>query len=259
MNRRAFLAAAGGSLGLAVPARPADSKQMIIELLHLRMRNTPDNMVQRTNEFFGKSWLPAMQRAGVTPVGAFTSLIGEGSPFLLLVSQYPTLAAWETSREKLMVDSEYSKARDGYYAGPLQYVRADVTLLRGFPTMPAIEVPPALSDKRSRIFELRTYESNNRKTLARKVKMFDEGEIAVFRKVNITPVFFGETLAGQNMPNLTYMVAYDDLAAREKAWTAFGSHPEWVKMRGQPGVSDGEIVSNISNSIVRPLPFSGIR
>lgn len=259
MNRRAFLAAAGGSLGLAVPARPADSKQMIIELLHLRMRNTPDNMVQRTNEFFGKSWVPAMQRAGYAPVGAFASLIGEGSPFLLMVSQYPNLTAWEASRDKLNADNEFNKARDAYYTGPLQYLRADVTLLRGFPTMPAIEVPAALPEGRSRIFELRTYESNNRRTLARKIKMFDEGEIAVFRKVNIMPVFFGQTLAGQNMPNLTYMVAYEDLAAREKAWSAFGSHPEWVKMRGQPGVSDAEIVSGISNSIVRPLPFSGIR
>jgi hypothetical protein len=81
----------------------------------------------------------------------------------------------------------------------------------------------------------------------------------LFRKLNITPVFFGEMIAGTNMPNLTYMVAFESLAEREKAWGTFGSHPEWVKMRSQPGVSDGEIVSNITNMIVRPTAYSMIR
>jgi hypothetical protein len=89
--------------------------------------------------------------------------------------------------------------------------------------------------------------------------MFEEGEIALFRKLEMRPVFFGETIVGRDMPNLTYMLAFDDLAAREKAWNTFASHPEWNKMKSQPGLSDGEIVSNISNWIVRPLAFSQIK
>ena len=75
----------------------------------------------------------------------------------------------------------------------------------------------------------------------------------------MAPVFFGETIAGRNMPNLTYMLAFDDLAAREKAWGAFGSSPDWQKLRSQPGLSDGEIVSNISNVLVTPTPASMIK
>jgi hypothetical protein len=89
--------------------------------------------------------------------------------------------------------------------------------------------------------------------------MFDEGETALFRKLGMKVVFFGEALAGPNLPQLTYMLAYDDVAAREKAWGEFGSHPDWNKMKNMPGVSDGEIVSNISNALLRPMPFSGIR
>jgi hypothetical protein len=89
--------------------------------------------------------------------------------------------------------------------------------------------------------------------------MFDDGEIAIFRRLGLTPVFFGQTLIGANMPNLTYMLAFDNLAAREKAWQAFAQDPEWQKLRAQPGLSDAEIVSNISNSILRPLPGSDIR
>jgi hypothetical protein len=125
--------------------------------------------------------------------------------------------------------------------------------------MPSIEVPKPRPEGKTRIFEIRTYESNNAKTLARKIRMFDEGEIDLFRKAGMVPVFFGETIVGRNMPNLTYMVGYDDLADREKTWSTFVSHPEWKKMLAQPGVSDAEIVSNISNSIVRPATSSAIR
>jgi hypothetical protein len=260
MKRRDVLAAAiGGTLAMSMSAEGADTKRSIIELLHLRMRNTPDAMAQRTNDFLAKAYLPALEKAGGRPAGAFGSVIGVGSPFTLVVTQYADAATWEAASRRLGEDKELAKASDAYYGGPLQFVRTEVTLLRGFPTMPRIELPPARPDKRAHIFELRTYESNNPRTLARKIRMFEEGEIALFRKLNMAPVFFGEAIAGANLPNLTYMLAYDDLAARDKAWSAFGSHPEWEKMKAQPGVSDAEIVSNISNSILRPLPFSPIR
>jgi hypothetical protein len=36
--------------------------------------------------------------------------------------------------------------------------------------------------------------------------MFDTAEIAIFRKAGLQPVFFGNTLIGQNLPNLAYML-----------------------------------------------------
>ena len=41
--------------------------------------------------------------------------------------------------------------------------------------MPVIEPPPVEPGKPARIFELRTYESNNAATLRRKVRMFEQG------------------------------------------------------------------------------------
>jgi hypothetical protein len=259
MNRRNFLAVSGGSLAMSMPANAAETKNKLIEMRLIKMRNTTDGMVQRTNDYLSKGLVPALGRAGVTPVGVFNSVIAADSPFVLLVTQYDGFAAYEEADRKLRADKELASAGAAMASGPLPFTRMEVTLLRGFDTMPGIEVPAALPDKKSRIFEIRTYESNHGISLRRKIRMFDEGEIALFRKLDITPVFFGETIAGRNMPNLTYMVAFNDLAQREKAWGAFGSSPEWQKMRSQPGVSDGEIVSNITNSIVRPANFSGIR
>jgi hypothetical protein len=49
------------------------------------------------------------------------------------------------------------------------------------------------------------------------------------------------------------------MAGRDKVWSAFGADPDWQKLRSQPGYSDAEIVSNISNVILRPAAGSEIR
>ena len=64
---------------------------------------------------------------------------------------------------------------------------------------------------------------------------------------------------GRNQPSLTYMLSYESLAAREQLWAKFGADPEWKKLRATPGLSDTEIVSNISNAILRPAQNSQIR
>jgi len=91
------------------------------------------------------------------------------------------------------------------------------------------------------------------------VGMFNNGEMHIFERLGMRPVFFGETIAGPKQPNLNYMLSYDDLAARDTLWRAFGNDPEWKKLKSQPGLSDPEIVANISNVILRPLGFSTIR
>lgn len=255
MNRRLFL---GGLASMAVSAAP---KGYVIELRHYSMRNSSDTQMQRTAEFIEKYALPAGERAGEGVSGVFANMIGPGGPYLLLVNSYPSLAAMEEIQAKSSGDKEFIKALETYYAQPgLGFQRVNVTLLRAIDSMPKIEPPPVEKGKPPRIFELRTYESNNSATLRRKVQMFEQGgELGIFRRVGIRPVFFGTAFAGDNLPQLTYMVCYDDLAARDKAWKTFLADPEWMKLRAQPGLSDAEIVSNISNTILRPLPFSPVR
>jgi hypothetical protein len=55
------------------------------------------------------------------------------------------------------------------------------------------------------------------------------------------------------------MVAYENMAEREKAWAKFGADPEWQKLRATPGMTDPDIVSNISNAILKPAAGSDIR
>ncbi|HTB12989.1 MAG TPA: NIPSNAP family protein [Bryobacteraceae bacterium] len=258
MTRRKFVPAlaAGGSL-LSSAQTKAPS---IYEIRTIHLRNTADNQRARLTDFLQHAAAPAFARAGIAPCAYFASMIAEETPFVMTIATYASLAAMEQQRAKLSADAEYKKVLAAYNAQPgLNYERIDSMLGRAFAGFPEMIVPADTAGRSGRIFELRRYESNNATTLASKIKMFESGEIAIFQRLGMRPVFFAETIVGARMPNLVYMLSYDDLAAREKLWKAFGADPEWQKIRVIPGNTDAEIVSNISNSLLQPLPFSPVR
>jgi hypothetical protein len=127
-------------------------------------------------------------------------------------------------------------------------------LLSAFDRFPKLEPPP--TDK-PRIFELRTYESPTDAGHLKKMEMFTKlGELELFRRAGLTPVFFARTVVGPRQPNFMYMLTFPDLAARDKAWAAFRADPEWQKLKATPGYGDSEIMSNITDFVLRPAPYS---
>ncbi|MDX2268378.1 MAG: NIPSNAP family protein [Bryobacter sp.] len=265
MIRRNFLQHSFGAALLgAAPSfamTPTQKKtNSLVELRQYKLRNTMDGMPKRLNDFLSQAQLPALKRAGVAKLGYFGNLVGNASPYTLELIEYKNFAQWESTWEALAADKAYAEATAAAErSGLLRFLRLDTSLLRSFDGLPAMEMPASEPGRPPRVFELRTYESNSHATLGRKIGMFNNGEIAIFRKTGLNPVFFGETIIGANAPNLTYMLWYDNLAARETNWKKFVTHPEWEKLKATPGLSDGEVVSNISNSLLNPMAFSPIR
>lgn len=213
------------------------------------------------DDFYEHAAIPAMNRAGIGPVGVFSVMVGPDSPTMYVLLPHKSLESFATANDKVHSDPEYQKAGAEFINAPATdpaYVRMESSLMVAFQGVPKIEVPAGAIGNKSRIFELRTYESHSKKANQKKVEMFNTGEIAIFRRTGLQPVFFGETLIGSRMPNLTYMLTFEDMAAREKNWHAFGSDPEWKKLSSTPGYTDPEIVSNISNLFLRPTAYSQI-
>jgi hypothetical protein len=87
--------------------------------------------------------------------------------------------------------------------------------------------------------------------------MFEAGgELALFARLGMHTVFFVRDLVGAGLPSLTYMLAFADVAAREKAWATFRDDAEWIKLRDQPVYAD--IVSGIDAALLRPTDFSQV-
>jgi hypothetical protein len=217
---------------------------------------------QRLAEFLKNAALPALNRLGHKPIGVFEVVAGVPAPSVFVLTPSSSLDQLAAVEQGLERDAEFMRAADPYISAlatdPV-YVRQELSLLAAFPNVPRVEVPPATAESRPRLFELRTYESHNERAHRAKMRMFTEmGEVDIFRRVGLTPVFFARTVVGPRMPNLVYMLVHDNMAAREKSWAAFGGDPEWKKLRSTPGFADPDIVSNITTVFLRPAPYSQI-
>jgi len=88
--------------------------------------------------------------------------------------------------------------------------------------------------------------------------MFHSGEFEIFKNAGFQPVFFGDTLIGQRMPSLTYMLSFADLADLDAKWGVFRNDPAWKKLSADPRFAFEAIVNNITNLVLSPLPASQI-
>jgi hypothetical protein len=208
--------------------------------------------------YLSKAFIPALKRLGIGPVGVFVEK-GEAEPVRLCVlTVYPAAEQIATLSTKLAADEEYQKAAKEYLAAPASdpvYSRIESSLLVPIAGMPKLEKPDT---SKPRLLNLRIYESHNERAAQKKIDMFNKGELGIFRRVGLTPVFFGATVAGAAMPNLTYMLVFPDDAGREAAWTRFRDDAEWKKLKAIPEYADKEIVSRITNKLMTPTAYSEI-
>jgi hypothetical protein len=262
MNRRQFLAAsaAAGAVPLSHAAAMEPDAQGARQYLELRRYHLlPGTKQKLVHDYLGGAAIPALNRLGVSPVGAFTVMYGPSQPTLYLVLPHASLESVATLRQRLAADEEHQRAGAAFLGAAISdpaFVRVESQLLRAFEQMPRVE-PPARQEGRSRIFELRTYESHSDRAALLKLEMFNQGgEVPIFRRTGLTPVFFGEALVGENLPHLTYMLTFEDMRARDAAWAAFSADPEWRKLSANTRYAD--TVSTISDLILRPTAYSQI-
>jgi NIPSNAP len=261
MERRDFVASAlavGGTLlGGHVPAAAQAGAVEYYELRRYHLRRGPHTRI--VDDYWRLAAIPALRRAGVGPIGTFNVMIGADSPSLYVLLVHPSLEVFASVPARLAADAEYQTAGAAYLnaaATDPAFVRLNSSLMRAFDGIPKLEVPAGAAEKKPRIFELRTYESHSEKASRKKIEIFNTAEIAIFRRAGMHPVFFGETIIGPALPNLTYMLVYDSMAAHDTQWAAFSADPEWRKISTTPGNTDPEIVANISNTYLRPTDYS---
>lgn len=263
MNRRGFLTVAVLAAAMGTGAvRAADDRQTI-ELRTYTFAS--EEKLQIYAGLLEKAIIPAMNRAGCKPVGAFRmtkadnpKLNLDADPLkIFVVVPHASPAAFVSLGGRLAADADILNVVRPALDVPMKdpvFLRVETQLMLGFKECPAVTAPAKGPD---RVAQLRIYESHNCEKAGLKVGMFNEGgEIAIFRRVGMNPVLFGQSLAGALMPNLTYMLAFDTPAAMDAAWGAFRMDPAWIKLKEDPTYKD--TVSNIINFVLRPIPGSQI-
>jgi hypothetical protein len=90
------------------------------------------------------------------------------------------------------------------------------------------------------------------------LKRFENTTLKLWEKHGIKQAGFFTTLVGESNQELTYLLAWESLADREKKWAAFQSDPEWIAARAKTE-EDGQIVGNIVNQLLAPTAFSSVK
>ncbi|MBE7539760.1 MAG: NIPSNAP family protein [Opitutaceae bacterium] len=278
--RRTFLktslaATASASLGAslqAADASPAPGREYY-ELRCYRLAagsrlkaNADPALLDR---YLEHAMLPALERLGIRTVGAFTELEVDksaatsrplpNSPVWVLIP-HASLDSFVKVSTTLNTDLSVQKAGAAYLLTPKSspaFERIDTWLLLAFKSLPRLELP-AFSRTRApgRIFEMRDYESHSELKALSKIAMFDEGETEIMRDLNMSPVFFGQALAGPDLPHLRYMTSAPDLASHLEHWKAFFADPRWDKLKRLPQYADN--TSRNTSRFLTPKPYSMI-
>jgi hypothetical protein len=265
LKRRTFLTTSLASAALAAARKgvaqstPAPNAREHYLIRRYQLQAGPQTKL--VESYFGDALIPALTRIGMGPIGAFKLDYGPETPAFYLLIPGRSVEALASIELLLVKDAEFMKAGEPFWnasATAPAFLRMESTLLAAFEGWPRLTPPAATATKSKRIFQLRTYESPSDAAHVRKVEMFHKGEFEIFQKAGCHPVFFGDTLIGPRLPNLTYMLSFDNMQELEKGWAAFSSDPDWKKLQSSPRYSYEAIVSNISNLILSPLGCSQV-
>ncbi len=265
MERRRFLtsslalsalSAAEGALG----QQPAAAKgRDYYELRKYHLQSGPQTKL--TEGYLADSLIPALNRLGLSPIGAFHLDIGPETPAIYLLIPGKSVDAIATAELQLVHDDEFMKKAAPFWNAPATapaYIRIDSALFAAFEKWPNLVPPPKGDHPEKRVFQMRSYESPSNRDHVVKVAMFQDGEFDCFQRAGFSQVFFGDALIGPRLPSLTYMLSFPDLSELNAKWDAFRNDPGWKKLSSSPTYAFESIVSNITNLILSSTSYSQI-
>jgi hypothetical protein len=271
-SRRQFVAStlAASAAAAASTADLRGQQPAAREYYELRAyRLKPGAPTAPLDTYLEKALLPALATQGIPAAGVFTELDVNkqaqtstpkpDAPTWVLIP-HATLDSFVRVSADLNADPAVQKAGADYLQAPKAtpaFDRIDTWLYVAFKGHPAMTIPD-FSKKRvpTRVFELRDYESHSEAKALAKIAMFDEGEIEIMRTLGMSPLFFGQGLAGPNLPHLRYITSGPDLASHLDAWKKFGPDPRWMKMKDLPQYADS--TSKNTARFLAPRPYSTI-
>src|SRR5438045_8485407 len=107
------------------------------------------------------------------------------------------------------------------------------------------------------IYELRIYRCLPGRKPAL-LSRFENETLRIWEKHGIRQAGFWTTLIGKSSQEITYMLAWDSMAEREKRWCAFLADPEWVAVVAKAALN-GALVECVSCTLDAPAVLAALK
>jgi hypothetical protein len=259
MKRRDFLGtvAATSLAGTAFGQGQASKKPGCYVIRHFRLQLGSQGA--RLSECLSKHYLPAVARAGGGPTLVLEAQVSEHLPLVTVIDAYASPdAAWKM-RATLGADTVFQDGMSAWQSGAERpYESESVSLLEATAFAPEFAAPVP-TPRAPRVYELRVYQTHTNRELRGLVERFAEAEARILARSGAALPLFGTTVYGQDTPNLTWLMAFDDMAARETSAATFNADPDWIKLRQQSLERYGQVPSYRRLTLYRAASYSKIR
>ena len=109
------------------------------------------------------------------------------------------------------------------------------------------------------IYEMRRYDCVPGK-MAALHELMSTLAVPVFEKLGMKVVGCWNPAVGDDENCLIYLLAYEDMGARQKAWDKFWEDPEWTSGRAELATKFGGPIVAKSNSVfLKAAPYSPLK
>ncbi len=254
MNRRTFVAVAGG-LGALPPAASAQAKARCYALESYTLAG---GQFPRLSEYLSTGYLPALQRIHKRSALILNDTAASDPPQVAVLTGYSSVEEMWSVRARLTADKALESAADTWQAKEKPFETLTTTHLEAAPYSPEL-APLNPQPARPRLFEMRVYHANTFRGHRGLHERFAEAEVKILAKCGATPILFSSTVAGNDMPNLTWMIAFADAPARDAFSKAFSADPDWLKLRAQSLERYGQIPNSRKITLFQAAAYSPVR
>jgi len=243
-----------GAIGMT-QAAPLPKKTRFYAVEQFKMRS--GTQAPRLHEFFSQTMVPALDKIHSGAKIILNAEVALHMPQAALIVGYSSLEELGNVRAKMYSDDSVNQKWTSLEGASPIFDTLDTALLQAAEYSP--EITPSAADATPRLFEMRVYHAPTGRHLQGLHERFSGGEIGIFHRVGTHPVLYASTIIGPDQPNLVYVIPFADLAAREKAWSAFAADSEWTKIRKESNEKYGAIPDVIQMSLWRATAYSPVR
>jgi len=226
MHRRSLLswlgASAAGALNFYPRAAAAHPQNVtgVVSLESFRVVNA--DQVPRVHDYIGGTLLPFVSRIHAGPRMSLEAIVAPYTPEVLLLAVFSSFDEMLDIQSRMAAYPGIRQARadlESQYA--IHQVQSQV--LTAAPQ--SLRFPVDFDRLAAGVFEIRTYHAPG----------WHDGPPARFSEVlnrtGIHPIVNGSTPAGEHLPQFTFLLPFESLAAREEAWSRFDRESEWIEVQ----------------------------
>jgi len=203
--------------------------------------------MQHLRSYTADTLLPSMDRLGSAPRMCLEAIVAPHTPQTLLLTMYPGFNEMLEVRARIASDQRVRRAWAAIESAQvLDDVRSQVLMV----SEESLRFPAETAFGKPGLFEVRTWHAPAwRGGPAAEVR-------PVLRRNGIDPIVAGATVAGEHLPRFTYVVPFDDLAARQQAWARLDGDAQWMEMQRDSMNRFGSGARTTAKSIYKLAPYS---